>query len=243
MQSFIKDQLDGLGCQIEEDRFTADTPRGPIEMNNIIARFPGHSERAVVISGHYDTKYLPEIHFVGANDAGSSTGLLLEMARVLSERDNGLSVYLVWFDGEEAFGPWSATDGVYGSRHLAQKWHADGTLESIVGLINVDMIGDADLTIMREEHSTRSLQNIIWEAAESLGYKQHFLDGGMPVEDDHVPFLRLGVTAVDLIDFALGPYNRYWHTEHDTMDKLGVESFEVVGEVLVKVLDRLDKRQ
>ncbi len=243
LQAFLKDQLKGLKCQVEEDHFTANTPRGPVEMTNIIARFLGSSERTVVFTGHYDTKYLPQIRFVGANDGGSSTGLLLEMARVLSERDNRLTVYLVWFDGEEAFGEWSSTDGIYGSRHLARKWHDDGTASKIVGLVNVDMTGDADLTIMREQYSTRSLQNVIWESAAALGYEKHFLDGGIPVEDDHVPFLRVGVTAVDLIDFALGPYNRYWHTADDTMDKLGADSFEVVGKVLLGTLDRLEQRQ
>ncbi len=119
-------------------------------MKNIIARFPGKSGRAVAFTGHYDTKLFRGFRFVGANDGGASTGFLLEMARALAGKPRKNDVYLVWFDGEEAFGEWSSTDGIYGSRHLAGKWAADGTARRLKALINVDMIGDKDLEIPQE---------------------------------------------------------------------------------------------
>ncbi len=119
LQAYILAQARARGAVVEEDGFTAQTPVGSIAMKNIVARFPGSSGRAVVITGHYDTKHMPEIRFVGANDGGASAGFLLEMARTLAGRKLTDSVWLVWFDGEEAFGEWSATDGIYGSRHLA----------------------------------------------------------------------------------------------------------------------------
>lgn len=236
LRGYILEELRPRGCQITVDAFQARTPIGVLEMKNLICRFPGSSGRAVAITGHYDTKLFRDFRFVGADDGGSSTGFLLEMARVLSGQPRKDDVYLVWFDGEEAIGPWSATDGIYGSRHLAARWEADGTLGRLKALINVDMIGDRDLGIMREAYSAPWLQQLIWKTARELGHGKHFLRDGGPVEDDHVPFVRRGVAAVDLIDFD----KPYWHTPEDTMDRLSARSFEVVGQVLMKVLERLE---
>lgn len=241
LQSYILTQLRLHRCEILEDSFTAQTPLGPIRMKNIVAHFPGTSGQAVAITGHYDTKSMPGRYFIGANDGGSSAGFLLEMARALSVRSSRKQgIYLVWFDGEEALGAWSDTDGLYGSRHLASKWAADGTASRLRALINVDMIGDKDLGILLEMNSSASLRRLVWQTAKELGYGRYFLDTPSSVEDDHAPFLGLGVPALDLIDFDYGPGNAYWHTEQDTMDELSAHSFEVVGAVLLETLKRLE---
>lgn len=240
VQRYIRSKINELDFEISDDAFTASTPKGPVRMTNLIARFPGASGRIVVFSGHYDTKLIPGIRFVGANDGGSSAGLLLELARAVAARKRVHDVWIVWFDGEEAYGTWSATDGIYGSRHLAERWWKDDTLSRITALINTDMIGDKDLGILKESYSTRSLQNLVWTSAASLGYGSHFLPYGGPIEDDHAPFLRKGVNAVNLIDFQYGPDNSWWHTEADTLDKLSPRSFEVVGTVVLDVLRRLE---
>lgn len=241
LRKYIHSKLAEFECEVSEDSFTAETPEGPIRMHNIIARFPGKTGKAVFFSGHYDTKLLPGNHFVGANDAGSSTGLLLEMARVLSGQERKHDVYLVWFDGEESFGDWSDTDGIYGSRHLAKKWHESGMLSKIVALINIDMIGDKDLGVLEEYYSARSLTRLVRQVAEDLGYEKYFFVSKGAIEDDHVPFLRLGVNAIDLIDFEFGPRNSYWHTPEDTMDKLSADSLEIVGRVCLEILRRLEQ--
>ncbi len=210
-------------------------------MSSIIARFPGRTGRAVVFTGHYDTKVMPGTYFVGANDGGASTGFLLEMARVLAGQPRQDDVYLVWFDGEEAIAQWSETDGVYGSKHLAARWAADGTLSRIKALINVDMIGDRDLAILKEGHSSAGLRARIWSAARRRGYGSHFMEEGGFVEDDHAAFVAHGVNAVNLIDFDYGPANSYWHTDKDTIDKLSANSFQVVGTVLLDVLRELEQ--
>jgi Zn-dependent M28 family amino/carboxypeptidase len=241
LQAYLRAELSKRGCQVSDDTFTASTPLGPIKMTNLIARFPGRSGRAVVFTGHYDTKVMPGIFFVGANDGGSSTGFLLEMARALSGAMRRDDVYLVWFDGEEAIAQWSDTDGVYGSKHLAARWAADGTLGRIRALINVDMIGDRDLGILKEMYSSPGLRARVWAAAQRRGYGRHFLDQGGPVEDDHAAFAQRGVNAVNLIDFDYGPANSYWHTEKDTLDKLSADSFQEVGTVLLDVLRELEQ--
>ena len=243
LQQYILAQLKLRACEVTEDPFTASTPLGAKQMKNIIARFPGKSGRKIVISGHFDTKIIPGIQFVGANDGGSSTGLLLELARVLSKKPRVDDVYLVWLDGEEAFAQWTERDSLYGSRHLAKRWEGDGTLARIKALINVDMIGDKDLGILTEVLSTPWLRQLIWQTAKDLGYGKHFLSSESATEDDHIPFLQKGVPAVDLIDFQYGGMlTNYWHTEMDTLDKLGAGSFQVTGDVLLEVIRRLETR-
>jgi len=238
LQAYIVSQLRLAGCQITEDRFTAQAPQGPVPMKNILCRFPGRSGKAIVYSGHFDTKTLPQ--FVGANDAGSSTGFLLEMASVLAGAPRKDDVYLVFFDGEEAYGEWTDTNSLYGSRHLAEKWAGDGTLAKVKALVNVDMIGDKDLSLAYNSGSAASLQRTVWDTAQRLGFGQNFSTSGAVSGDDHLPFLQRGVKALDLIDFDYGPNNQYWHTPADTMDKLSAQSLQIVGTVLQKVLPELE---
>jgi glutaminyl-peptide cyclotransferase len=238
LRAYILAQLKLRGCEVVEDSFSGRTPLGPIPMVNIIARFPGKSGRAVVFTGHYDTKLKPSVRFVGADDGGSSTAFLLEMAEMLQGTPRKDDVYLVWFDGEEAIHEeWTDADSLYGSRHLAERWAADNTLGRIKALINVDMIGDKDLDIMDEQNSSAALRKLIWGTAQQLGYGKYFLDTGGPTDDDHMPFVHMGVEAVDLIDFD----KSYWHTAQDTIDKLSPHSFEVVGTVLTAVLNKLEE--
>lgn len=238
LQNYIIAELRKDGCEIIEDAFTAKTPQGMIAMKNIIAKFPGKgpAHRAIAITGHFDTKYFPGRKFVGASDGGSSTGLLLELARVLAHQPRVDDVYLAFFDGEEAFGEWSDTDSLYGSRHLAARWSQDGTLQRLKALINVDMIGDKNLDIPRETNGNAALNKLVWSTAADLGYKAFFTDQQIGEDDDHMPFVRAGVPAIDLIDIDYPP----WHNDTDTMDKLSARSMEIVGTVVYEVIQRLE---
>ncbi|MEP7351976.1 MAG: M28 family peptidase [Acidobacteriota bacterium] len=238
LQAYILAQLKACKCQVTEDPFRGSTPRGQIAMKNIIAKFPGTSGRAIAITGHFDTKYFPNRKFVGASDGGSSTGLLLELARVLTGETRKDDVYLVFFDGEEAVGEWSDNDKLYGSRHLAQRWKADGTLSKLKGLINVDMIGDRQLNIKQETNSTAGLRQLVWKVASDLGYQSSFVQQSIEIDDDHMPFLQFSAPALDLIDFDYAP----WHEDTDTMDKLSAQSLQIVGRVVVESIHRLEKQ-
>ena len=239
-QAFILSQLKKLKCQITEDAFIAETPAGKVPMRNIIATFPGPSGRMIVVSGHYDTKPMPG--FTGANDGGSSTGFLLELAHALNHAPRKHSIVLVFFDGEEAVRDWSDTDSLYGSRHLAMKWEAGKTLHKINALINVDMIGDANLDLQRNPNGSQTLTRLIWEVAAEKGYQRSFQNDYLAIEDDHIPFYRRGVSAVDLIDFNYGPGNSHWHTVADSLDKLSYKSFQVIGDVVLGTIMRLEKQ-
>jgi len=240
LRTFIRQQLAGRGCALTLDDFSGATPGGPVQMQNIICRFPGKSGRAIAITGHYDTKKLSG--FVGANDGGSSTGFLLEMAAVLQTKPRTDDIYVVFFDGEEAFREWTDADSLYGSRHLAQRWTADGTIGKLKALINVDMIGDKDLRLVFETSSATSLRNLVWDTAAAMGYSTEFPHNANAIGDDHMPFINAGVRALDLIDFDYGPNNSWWHTPADTVDKLDAHSFEVVGAVLVRVIGELERQ-
>ncbi len=239
LRSMIKQQLASCACAVIADRFTANTPDGPVPMENIIAKFAGRSGRAIAVTGHYDTKKMA--NFVGANDGGSSTGVLLELAAALANQPRIDDVYLVFFDGEEAFHEWSGTDSLYGSRHLAEKWTADGTNRRLTALINVDMTGDKNLRLTWDTNSAASVRKLVWDVADSLGYSGAFPRQGSAIEDDHTPFLNAGVRAVDLIDFE--SQNTFWHTPQDTLDKLDPHSFEVIGAVVMKSIAELEQRK
>ena len=240
-QEYILSELRKLQIEVEEVSFTAETPRGRVPMKNIIAKIPGRSADLLVVGGHYDTLW--QEGFVGANDGGSSTALLLELVRVLKQQGpQRMAVWLVFFDGEEAVEQWTERDSLYGSRWQARLWQQQGVLQRIRALLIVDMIGDKDLALKRESSSTPWLVDLIWKVAREKGYGKHFLDAEVPLLDDHTPFLQLGVPAADLIDFDYGPGHRYWHTPQDTLDKVSPRSMEIVGEVVLESLRRLMQR-
>jgi len=242
LRDWIISQLKPLGGQTFLDSFSAQTPLGPMPMSNIILKFPGNSGKAIAITGHYDTKRIAMVHFVGANDAGSSTGFLIEFARVVSTVQHRDDIYIVFFDGEEAVRTdWTDTDSRYGSRHLVAKWGADGTLSHIKALINIDMIGDKDLDISNDENSSQSLRTMVSQIAANLGYEKFFRHDSGGVDDDHKPFVDAGVNAIDIIDLDYGPNGSYWHTANDTMDKLSAHSFQVVGDVVIQLVKELDR--
>jgi glutaminyl-peptide cyclotransferase len=233
------------GDDLEDDAFTADTPQGKLPVRNIIAKYPGTRDGIIVIAGHYDTNYpLRNTGYVGANDGGSSTAILLELAHHLRGRKrDGYSVWLVWTDGEEAIKQWSASDGLYGARHLAEKWSKDGTLKKVKAFVLADMIGDADLNIEQEQNSTPWLRDLVAQAATRFGFQSHFLGRNIAIEDDHLPFVRLGVPSVDLIDMDYGYADSFHHTPQDTMDKLSPKSLEIVGNVILETVRLLDAKK
>jgi hypothetical protein len=228
---YIIEQLKSAGWTVARSEFSDQTPPGKVAFVNLIARF-GTSEKKeaaqFLLCSHYDTKTFDTIRFVGANDGGSSTGLLIEMARVLALSPAlAAKIELLFFDGEEAFENFTATDGLYGSRHFAQELRDSGKAKSVRGGILFDMIGDKSLDVTLPSDSPADLTRNIFAAADALGQRAHFtyLDRGMT--DDHTPLNEIGIPVIDLIDFDFPP----WHTAGDTLDKISAESLEIVGRV------------
>jgi glutaminyl-peptide cyclotransferase len=243
-RAYIIETVRSYGLRVEEQRFVASTPAGRVDMVNIIATVPGRRTDRILFTGHYDTKPLRDVRFVGASDGGSSAAWLVEMARVLARRPGEFTYELVWFDGEEAVcrewtecGTPSAPDNTYGSRHYVTSARTTQTLAGAKALILVDMIGARDLKLRRDALSTSWLTDLIWSTAKDMGAGQVFLEATTPIEDDHVPFLAAGVPSVDLIDLIDYPY---WHTPEDTLDKLEARSLKVVGDVVLAALPKIE---
>jgi glutaminyl-peptide cyclotransferase len=241
-REYIQGQMRGFGYQIQEDAFVAQTPYGPIKMQNLAARKGKGDREAIVLATHYDTKLMEGKNFVGANDAGSSTGLLIELARVLAANKDSLDYWFLFLDGEEAFVEWSTFDSTYGSRHLAQRWKKEGVVPRIRAFVLLDMIGDKDLDIWYETNSTKRLMDLVWDTAANLGLQSMLSSTRAPVQDDHLPFLDVGIPSVDIIDLNYGPGNSYYHTLEDTLDKVSPQSMEKVGKLVLAMLRTLQKQ-
>jgi len=229
------------GDQVEDDAFTQQTPVGSFPVRNIIARYSGKAPGIVVFGSHYETNiWLPK-SYVGANDGGSSTALLLEFANLLRDRAkngpmDGYGVWLVFTDGEEAMQRDWSSDSLYGTKHLADKWQQDGTAKQIKAFLLADMLGDADLNIEHDGNSSPRLQMIAYAAAQHYGYQSHFYGRDTAIEDDHLPFAQAGIPVMDFIDLDYGYNNSFHHTPEDTIDKLSPKSLESSGNAMLGTL-------
>lgn len=242
-RAYITREAARLGLAATEQPFLADTPIGRIPMANVRVLIPGTGRGRLVIGGHYDTKRFLTFPFVGANDGGSSTAVLLELARVLARRRGGMPIELLFLDGEEATGEWQGTDHTYGSRHYVEAARQAGTVRDVRAFILVDMVGDRDLVLKRESASTPWLTEAIWSTARRLN-RPEFSNDATPIEDDHLSFLEAGVPAVDLIDleYATRTGAPAWHTPEDTLDNVSARSLEAVGTVLAAALPEIERR-
>jgi Zn-dependent M28 family amino/carboxypeptidase len=238
-RDYIRKELTAAGLKVQDQAFDARTPLGTVRMVNLRATLPGQSQDRgrIVIGGHYDTKLIKEFRFVGASDAGSSTAFLLELARALKGRSNPLPIELLFLDGEEAVVEWTGQDHTYGSRYYVEQLKTAGTVKELRAFILVDMIGDKDLGIRREQNSTPWLKDAIWSTAKRLG-RVEFLDEETPIEDDHLEFLAAGIPSVDIIDLD----DPAWHTADDTLDNVSARSLQVVGDVVLAALPLIETR-
>lgn len=248
LRDYLVKELSSYGLKTTLDEFTPVTPQGKMKMANVIAELPGESTDVIIISSHYDTKLFKEFTFVGANDGASSTGALLEIARVMaaSKLKPKFTYQFVFFDGEEAFcGSWSeclnGNDHTYGSSYMVSKLKKEKRVKNIKAMILMDMIGDKEPVFPREELSSKPLVQAIWSTAQELGYTKEFPDTTNQVTDDHVPFLQAGIPAVDIIDFDYTENDDdLWHTKHDTLDKISARSLKIVGDVILLSLPKIE---
>ena len=252
-ESFIKShfQPEAAKGNFVADEFYARTPIGMVTMRNLIAKFPGKKDGVIVLASHYETNYpLKDIDFVGANDGACTTALLIAIGQYLREHPpQGYSVWLLFDDGEEAIGNdgMVGTDQLYGVRHIAAKWSADGTLGKIKAFVVADMIGWKSMNIDRETNSTPWLLDLLAQAGKDTGHSNYLFKHSGPIDDDHVPFKDRGVPVLDVIAYEYGPYDEkrgdyaYHHTAQDTMDKLSAQSLQVSADLFVDLLRLIDQ--
>ncbi len=242
-QDYLLAELKSYGCTTEVDAFSSETPAGRIAMKNILVKIPGEKPGVILLGTHYDTKRLE--NFVGADDAGSSTGVMLELARNLCSEHGRYGVWIAFFDGEEAVRPeWQDPDNCYGSREMAARFSNSGDLTKIKAFLLADIVGTRTPHFKRETYSTKALVDLVWGVAKKLGYGNIFVDDSSAVEDDHQSFLKRHVPSVDVIDLDNGPTGDvyYWHTPQDSLDKISPKTLAVVGHVFLESVKQLQTK-
>ncbi|MGB9513423.1 MAG: M28 family peptidase, partial [Candidatus Acidiferrum sp.] len=177
LQDYLQSELKSYGCSVDTDSFSADTPAGRLPMKNIVAKIPGTSPGIILLGTHYDTKRID--NFVGADDAGSSTAVMLEIARLLcpQKQPQKYAVWIAFFDGEEAVNlQWQDPDNRYGSRQMAAQMATNGDLKKVKVMLLADLVGNKDLILKRESFSTKSFTDLVWKTAQRLGYATVFVN-------------------------------------------------------------------
>lgn len=233
----LEREFAALGWVTRRQSFPAGTPRGPVTFTNLIARHPAgerdwNRSTPAVIGGHLDSKAIDSFRFVGANDGGSSTGVILELARVLAtDPPSAAKVELVLFDGEEAFLPnITPTDGLYGSKYYAHEISRRATWPS-VGIV-LDLVGDSSRDFFYNPETPHAFAAGAARAAERHGLKLKTSPG--PVIDDHIPLQNTGLPCLHLIgDFMNMPY---WHQAGDTVDAIDPGALEKAGRTTLSFL-------
>ncbi len=243
LQDYMEAELKSYGCAVETDSFSADTPAGRLPMKNFLVKIPGEKPGVILLGTHYDTKRLD--NFVGADDGASSTGIMLEMARLLCKQPPGkYGVWIAFFDGEEAVNPeWKDPDNRYGSRQMAAKLAQSGDLPKIRAFILVDLAGGKNPHFLRDGESTPWLKDFVWGVAAKLGYESIF--GNAPTNfggDDHYSFTARQVPSVDIMDLDLANDVPYWHTSQDTLDKISPKTLAIVGHVVLESVKQLQQK-
>lgn len=251
LRAFLTKELEEVGLKVRREDFidevpvTPNTPDGRLAFANLYADLPGRAgdeSPIVIVATHIDTKFLPG--FVGANDAGSSTAAVLELARGFAGTGPRPVTYrFLFLDGEEAVRTfWEDPDNTYGSRHHAKQVAKSGEVDRIKAFVLLDMIADKDLKYTTELYSTKWLRELFETEARKAGYGKYFGGRSQLVKDDHLPWLDMRIPAFDLIDLEYGPMNAYWHTSDDNLENCSEESLTVSGEVARLGLLALEKR-
>ncbi|TTK94546.1 Glutaminyl-peptide cyclotransferase [Bagarius yarrelli] len=248
------------GWSVQIDSFNSETPHGPINFSNILAVLDPMAPRRLLLACHYDTKSIAVGNheskqvFVGASDSAVPCAMLLELVTALDSHLKMLKQQLVFFDGAESFGEQSASDSLYGSRHLAEHMsrvpHPPGSehttlLHAVDLFILLALIGAPNPTFVNHfQNSSRWFDRLVLaeKRLHKLGllsthpneqayFRKNITVG--PVDDDHKPFLHQGVPVLHII---ATPFPSYWHTVEDSGDKVHSDTVENLTKVLVVFL-------
>jgi glutaminyl-peptide cyclotransferase len=241
VQNYLEAELKSYGCTVEADDFSSDTPAGRLPMKNLLVKIPGEKAGIILLGTHYDTKRIP--NFVGADDAGSSTGVMLELARLLCPQKGKYGVWIAFFDGEEAVNlEWADPDNRYGSREMAARLATSGDLAHVKAFLLADLVGGKTPHFKRDTDSTKALVDLAWGIADKLGYASIFVNDPSPVEDDHESFATRHVPVLDVIDLDTANDVPYWHTAGDTLDKISAKTLGITGHVFLETIKALQSK-
>lgn len=233
---YIKNEIESNNLKVIEDIFTAKTPIGDIEMENISTIIKGSEGNGnkIILTAHYESKYFKNEKFLGANDNASGVAVLLELLKSIKEKKYKYDIEFLFLDGEEAFANWSEKDSLYGStRYVSQIENP----EKIKAVILLDMVGEKNIKIDFDMNSSPDLTDILIKSALELNLSSCLSKRFICIEDDHVPFILRDIPAIDIIDFEYDD----WHTKKDDMENISSKSLKNVGLITIKMLDILNK--
>ena len=234
-------RLTSFGIKAQVESFQVQTPAGKKSMHNVIGYIKGTTKQWIVLGSHFDT--MPGIpNFQGANDSGSSTGVLLELARLCAKYPPKVGIIFAFFDGEESSVDYRQNDGLYGSRHFAQQIKQSGLSRQVYAMVLLDMVGDKSLHFTIPMNSSTALIREFVDATDATGYHDRFSLLPISVIDDHVSFREIGIPSIDIIDFYFGSKpksNDYWHTPADDLKHISVESLNVTGTIALQLVRQL----
>lgn len=241
---YLTSRLRSSGLEPEISTFTNRYGSGDVVFHTISATLTSRTDRILLLTTHYDSRATTDPEAVYANSASSGAAVLLEIARVLAAAHdpNGPEVRFVFFDGMEPIVRHGIADGLQGSKHLARTLDAEGKLRRVAALINLDLVGDRDLTFTLPKNVSTSLRKQLLDAARSENVRERFKLVPVEIGDDHDPFHERGVPAITLIDFEYGSApgrNDYWRTPQDTLDKLDRASLDITGRVTLRLVRAL----
>lgn len=243
---WIAQEIRRMGFTPKADTWTEHTAFGPKTFCNITVDIPGETPNIVLFGSHYDTKAGISDAFQGANDGGSSTGVLLGLIEHLAETRPKLrnTVRFAFFDGEESYGNmYLDDDGLHGSKRMASQFAKNRSTTPLIAVIILDMIGDFNQVIQIPRNVTPWLARMAIQEAKKLSNGPLVILGDNAVIDDHLPFILHRFPAVDLIDFEYGSApgkNDYWHTPEDTIDKISADSLYKAGALAFAMLARIE---
>lgn len=244
---WIAQEIRRMGLQPVADCWTESTAKGRKSFCNVWVEFPGTSGRTILVASHYDSKSgIPG--FLGANDGGSSTAVLLGLVEHFAEcrpkiRD---TVRFAFFDGEEAVGAYRDDDGLHGSKRMAEQFLAERRDKTLVAAIVLDMVGDANLSLDIPRNVTPWLARAAIKATTGRRDLPTVSIARTSIIDDHVPFVMYGFPAIDFIDFEYGSApgrHDWWHTADDTPDKLSARSLHKSASLALALIDRIEKNE
>lgn len=246
MAGYLQARLKSMGFETRLQSFTNNTPRGLKMFNNIEAVMSGKSDRIIIVSTHYDSMQNAAEDFQAANSAGSGPAILLELARLVKNAYRGKpEIRFVFFDGQEPLVRHSSSDGLRGSFYYAEMLIKHDDAKRVIAVINLDLVGDRNLTITIPENVSNELRRELIEASHQEDARKYFKLMNVEIGDDHEPFYLEHIPAINIVDFEYGSKpgrNDYFRTDEDTLDKISTESLDVIGRVTLRMVRNLSKK-
>lgn len=249
--AYLQNELNKFADEVELQSFTYPGYNEQLHLTNIVAKFNPGNKKRILICAHWDTRPRSEhskdstkrnLPILGANDGASGCGIILELARVLHRNRVAIGIDLVLFDGED-YGKENDLDNYC----LGSKYYSVNIPGGIYPrfAILLDMVGDKDAIFMKEAGSVQyasDIVDLIWNIAAQVNASAFVPRRGEGIYDDHIPLNQAGIKTVDIIDEELvgadTPTERrnYWHSDKDTMENIGKDTLQQVGDVLIYLI-------